>query len=108
MTGSDWKSGPGICYNGPSTAPNSSDKHRRVRITHPFGAKAENDLGRRDALMEELRQLHRAYPEDAAVRERLAKGLVNRFRRTNHTVGAMGAGPGFDGWLFPGEPRHRR
>ena len=26
----------GICYNGPSTAPNSSDKHRRVRITHPF------------------------------------------------------------------------
>ena len=31
-----WKSGPGICYNGPSTAPNSSDKRRRVRITHPF------------------------------------------------------------------------
>ena len=40
-------------------------------------AKAENDLARRDALMEELRQLHRAYPEDAAVREQLAKGLVN-------------------------------
>ena len=35
-TSLDWKSRPGICYNGPSTAPNSSDKHRRVRITHPF------------------------------------------------------------------------
>ena len=27
--------------------------------------------------MEELRQLHRAYPEDAAVREQLANGLAN-------------------------------
>ncbi len=32
----DWKSGPGICYNGPPNAPNSSEKHRRVRITHAF------------------------------------------------------------------------
>jgi hypothetical protein len=23
-------------------------------------------------------------------------------------VGGVGAGPGFDGWLFPGEPRRRR
>jgi hypothetical protein len=30
------------------------------------------------------------------------------FRLTNHMVGGVGAGPGFDGWLFPGEPRRRR
>ena len=35
-TDSDWKSGAGICYNGPLNAPNSSEKHRRVRITHAF------------------------------------------------------------------------
>jgi hypothetical protein len=29
-------------------------------------------------------------------------------RLTNHKVGGVGAGPGFDGWLFPGEPRRRR
>jgi hypothetical protein len=28
------------------------------------------------------------------------------FHPTNHTVGAVDAGLGFDGWLFPGEPRH--
>jgi hypothetical protein len=32
----------------------------------------------------------------------------NRFRLTNHIVGGVGVGPGFDGWLFPGEPRRRR
>jgi hypothetical protein len=30
------------------------------------------------------------------------------FRLTNHMVVGIGAGPGFDGWLFPGEPRRRR
>jgi hypothetical protein len=34
-------------------------------------AKAENDLARRDALLEELRALARAFPEDAAAREML-------------------------------------
>jgi hypothetical protein len=34
--------------------------------------------------------------------------FLDRFRPTNHTVDAIGAGPGFDGWLFPGEPRRRR
>jgi hypothetical protein len=31
-----------------------------------------------------------------------------RFRLTNHVVGGVGAVPGFEGWLFPGEPRRRR
>jgi hypothetical protein len=39
-------------------------------------AKAEDDLARRDALLEELRGLAGAHPEDAAVREQLAKGLA--------------------------------
>ncbi len=34
-------------------------------------------MDRRDALLEELRQLAAAYPNDAAVRERLARGLLN-------------------------------
>ena len=42
-----------------------------------FDAKQEEALERRDALLEELRQLARAYPDDAAVREQLAKGLYN-------------------------------
>jgi hypothetical protein len=33
---------------------------------------------------------------------------LERFRLTNHMVGGVVAGPGFDGWLFPGEPRRRR
>jgi SWI/SNF-related matrix-associated actin-dependent regulator of chromatin subfamily A-like protein 1 len=33
---------------------------------------------------------------------------LNRVRLTNHMVGGVVAGPGFDGWLFPGEPRRRR
>jgi hypothetical protein len=37
-----------------------------------------------------------------------AQAKLERFRPTNHTVGSEGAGLGFDGWLFPGEPRHRR
>ncbi|MGB8770566.1 MAG: hypothetical protein WCC92_13175 [Candidatus Korobacteraceae bacterium] len=40
-------------------------------------AKQEGALKQRDALLEELRQLARAYPEDAAVREGLAMGLLN-------------------------------
>ncbi len=38
-------------------------------------AKAEDDLARRDALLEELRALAGAHPEDAAVRAQLARGL---------------------------------
>jgi hypothetical protein len=35
--------------------------------------------------------------------------LVQRFRLTKHMVGGVGAGlAGFDGWLFPGEPRRWR
>jgi hypothetical protein len=38
-----------------------------------------------------------------------ANGLLKRFRLTKHMVGGVGAGlAGFDGWLFPGEPRRRR
>jgi len=40
-------------------------------------AKEEDDLSRRDTLLDELRNLVSRYPDDAAVRERLAKGLVN-------------------------------
>jgi hypothetical protein len=40
-------------------------------------AKAEDDLPRRDALLDELRALSAANPADAAVREQLAKGLFN-------------------------------
>ena len=39
-------------------------------------AKAEQDLARRDGLLAELRALAGAHPEDAAVREQLAKGLA--------------------------------
>ena len=42
-----------------------------------FDAKQEGALERCDALLEELRQLARAYPQDAAVRESLARGLNN-------------------------------
>ena len=31
-----------------------------------------------------------------------------RYRLTNHMIGWVDAGDGFDGWLFPGEPRRRR
>ena len=34
--------------------------------------------------------------------------MDNRFRLTNHMVGGVGPAPGFDSWLFPGEPRRRR
>ena len=40
-------------------------------------AKAEDDLDRRDALLDELRALARTYSDDAAVRELLAGGLFN-------------------------------
>ena len=40
-------------------------------------AKTEGHLARRDALLDELRALARAYPDDAVGRERLAKGLHN-------------------------------
>jgi erythromycin esterase-like protein len=39
-------------------------------------AKAEEDLARRDGLLDELRALARAYANDAAVRLRLAWGLL--------------------------------
>jgi hypothetical protein len=41
------------------------------------GAKAEDDLTRRDALLDELRALAHTYPDDAPVRELLAKGLLS-------------------------------
>jgi hypothetical protein len=31
-----------------------------------------------------------------------------RFRLTNHMFGGWVPAPGFDGWLFPGEPRRWR
>jgi hypothetical protein len=34
-----------------------------------------------------------------------ALGRIERFRLTNHMVTGVDAGPGFDFWLFPGEPR---
>ncbi len=40
-------------------------------------AKEEEELARRDTLLDELRALAEAWPEDAAVREKLAMGLVN-------------------------------
>jgi hypothetical protein len=40
-------------------------------------AKEENDLPRRDALLEELRALANAHPREPAVREMLSKGLFN-------------------------------
>ena len=39
--------------------------------------KEEDDLDRRDALLNELRALAREFPDDAAIRDRLARGLVN-------------------------------
>ena len=44
---------------------------------HAEPAKAEQDLARRDGLLDELRPLAKAHPEDAAVREQLARGLYN-------------------------------
>src|SRR5215831_15679942 len=38
-------------------------------------AKDENDLARRDGLLDELRALARTYPDDATVRDALARGL---------------------------------
>src|SRR6267378_63694 len=47
-------------------------------ITSPkYDAKAENDLARRDALLNELRALAQAYPDHDAMRQSLAGGLVN-------------------------------
>ena len=40
-------------------------------------ATAEDDLTRRDALLDELRALATAHPEEAAVRQQLAGGLLN-------------------------------
>ena len=42
-----------------------------------YHAKAEDDLPRRDALLDELRALSAANPAEGAVRERVAKGLFN-------------------------------
>jgi hypothetical protein len=40
-------------------------------------AKAEEDLDRRDALLDELRKMASSYPDNAAVREHLAMALFN-------------------------------
>ena len=48
-----------------------------------------------------------AYSPDLNPIEKMWSKLKG-FRLTNHMVGGVGAGPGFDGWLFPGEPRRRR
>jgi hypothetical protein len=41
--------------------------------------------------------------------EKFFKSLkVEWLRLTNHMVGGVAGGLGFDGWLFPGEPRRRR
>ena len=45
-------------------------------------AKTDGHLARRDALLDELRALARAYPDDVAMREQLASGLLNTL---NHT-----------------------
>ena len=41
-----------------------------------YHAKAEDDLPRRDALLDELRALATTWPDDAAVREQLVRGLA--------------------------------
>jgi flagellin-specific chaperone FliS len=40
-------------------------------------AKRQNDLERRDAVLEEMRRLQQAWPQDPAVRERLVRGLFD-------------------------------
>jgi hypothetical protein len=45
-------------------------------------ARGKDDLNRRDALLDELRALARDYPDDAAVRDRLARGLFNALNDT--------------------------
>ena len=42
-----------------------------------YYAKQEDNVSLRDALLDELRHLHQAYPADSAVLENLAKGLFN-------------------------------
>jgi hypothetical protein len=51
--------------------------------------KEENDLGRRDALLEELRALAQAFPQDSAVHDLLAMGLFttrNAAKKENDLV----------------------
>jgi hypothetical protein len=43
-----------------------------------------------------------------AIADYIALDKPEGVRLTNHMVGGVVAGPGFDGWLFPGEPRRRR
>ena len=74
-------------------------------------AKAEDDLARRDALLEELRALAGAHPEDAAVRERLAPGLAKtmldaadeeqpeRLVKLREELGALADAHPDDGWV---------
>jgi hypothetical protein len=40
--------------------------------------------GRRDALLDELRALARTYPDDAALRDRLARSLFNSLYQNAH------------------------
>jgi hypothetical protein len=44
----------------------------------------------------------------ATLPDRVVSQTLTWFRLTNHIVGGVGVGPGFDGWLFPDEPRRRR
>jgi hypothetical protein len=49
-------------------------------------AKAEDDLSRRDALLDELRALASTYPDDPPVREQLVNGLFNTLNEGNFDV----------------------
>lgn len=65
-----------------TTPPAVTRRHRFVITTGLVNtlndANAENDLSRRDGLLQELRALAAAHPADAAVREGLSKGLAVR------------------------------
>jgi hypothetical protein len=55
------------------------DRLARGLFNTLWEAKEENNLRRRDDLLEELRELHKAWPDDAAVRDHLAGGLMRAF-----------------------------
>jgi hypothetical protein len=81
--------------------------NKTVEVTFPLSRgllllMSWNTAPRKEVL--DRRDVDRANQARAAHSDRYLYG----FRPTNHTVDAIGAGPGFDGWLFPGEPRRRR
>jgi hypothetical protein len=43
--------------------------------------KNDQQIARRDTLLEELRALRRSYPKDPSVRERLIWGLISEFQK---------------------------